>query len=107
MGVQLLLALLLALLGYYVWPTPYRFYSANGRLAGIMGYRENRLTGSLDVLTKEGWMPMTGADTTQPMTNAAPAAHARLDSANLLTTVGRSRQRERDSVNQAKRHRAR
>src|SRR5947208_12044467 len=41
-------ALLLALIAYYVWPTPYRFYS--GRRAGVIGYRENRFTGSVDML---------------------------------------------------------
>ena len=49
-------ALALALFGYYVWPTPYRFYESAGRLAGVMGYREHRLTGIVDVLTPEGWV---------------------------------------------------
>ena len=49
-------ALLLALIAYYVWPTPYRFYSASGRRAGVIGYRENRLTGSVDILTSRGWV---------------------------------------------------
>ena len=49
-------ALTLALVGYYVWPTPYRFYDSAGRLAGVMGYREHRLTGIVDVLTPDGWI---------------------------------------------------
>jgi len=97
-------ALLLALLGYYVWPTPFRFYSPSGRLAGIMAYRENRFTGSVDVLTRRGWIRLseTVGASSATATRAAEA-QVRQDSADLLDEFKRERQRARASTDSAKR----
>src|SRR6185503_15321329 len=78
------LALALALFGYYVWPTPYRFYTASGQLMGVMGYREHRFTGLVDVLTTEGWVRTSLSRRTRPPTAATVRqAGARRDSAAL------------------------
>jgi hypothetical protein len=68
-------ALLLALIAYYVWPTPYRFYSASGRRAGAIGYRENRLTGSVDMLTARGWVRIDSAQAARETTDSATRRH--------------------------------
>lgn len=63
-------ALVLALFGYYVWPTPYRFYSPSGRLLGVMGYREQRFTGIVDVLTPDGWVRTSLSRSARPPSGA-------------------------------------
>ena len=86
-------ALVLALLAYYVWPTPYRFYSTTGRLAGVMGYREHRLTGLVDVLTPGGWVrtSLSRADASREST--VHKAANRRDSAALRADFTRGVQR--------------
>ena len=90
------LALLAALIGYYVWPTPYRFYAATGDFGGIIGYRESRLSGSVDVLARRGWMPIANVDTT-PGSAGSRGQHARVDSADLLAAFEHDRHRSQDS----------
>ena len=78
------LALLLALVGYYVWPTLYRFYTPVHRAPGVIEYRENRFTGTVDVLTRRGWVRI-----------------ARTESEGLLEELRRGISRVRDSANGA------
>lgn len=52
------LALLLALLGWFVWPTPYRYLRFERSRSGAL-LRENRFTGRLEVLVPGvGWTYM-------------------------------------------------
>jgi hypothetical protein len=85
------IALTLALVGYYVWPTPYRFYDSTGRLAGVMGYREHRLTGLVDVLTPEGWVRTSLSRRTRPSRSVTlQQAHWQRDSAALRADFTRA-----------------
>lgn len=51
------LGLGLALAGFlwYVWPTPWSYYTVRGRHAETEHYRVNRFTGDTEVLTRQGW----------------------------------------------------
>ena len=54
------LILLLGLFGFYVWPTPYRYYHMDPGPSWPM--REHRITGYIDRLTPtEGWVTVTSS----------------------------------------------
>lgn len=85
------IAVTLALAGYYVWPTPYRFYDSTGRLIGVMGYREHRLTGIVDVLTPEGWVHTSLSRRAPPSRSVTlQQAHWQRDSAALRADFTRA-----------------
>ena len=88
--------LVLALAAYYVWPTPYRFYSGTGQLVGVMGYRENRVTGLVDVLTPTGWVRTSlSRDAATQGTSTVRQAGNRRDSAALRADFSRVLQAQR------------
>ena len=84
-------ALAVALFGYYVWPTAYRFYDGTGRLVGVMGYREHRFTGNVDVLTREGWVRTSLSRRARPSRSVTlQQAHGWRDSAALRADFTRA-----------------
>ena len=97
-------ALLLVLVGYYVWPTPYRFYPATGQLAQVLGYRESRLTGLVDVLTPKGWIKteLTLDEASSPQ-GRAQATRVRAENGDVSAALRRELQLVRDSTERAKR----
>ena len=96
-------SLFLGLAAYYVWPTPYRFFSTSGsERPDVLGYRENRLTGSVDALTPHGWVPLGASRGKRSSTSAGSIdSRAPRDSADLLLLFERERRRARDSAARA------
>jgi len=55
-----LFAILVAAFAYYVWPTPWRYFSDEsyrGGSGGVCNIRVHRVTGRAQILVRGGWRP--------------------------------------------------
>lgn len=50
-----LAVILFAAFAYSVWPTPYRPIALSRTIPRVLAAREHRVTGRVELLTREGW----------------------------------------------------